>query len=91
VRTGDYHVFLSAEGDSRGLYVRRKARWGFEVREQAGGSSSVRFSYRIVARRRDIAGPRLPKVKVLGRSQLPDVRRKLALGQRAPQQRRAPR
>jgi hypothetical protein len=54
VKPRDYRVFLTAEGDCRGLYVSRKSATGFEVRESQGGASSVRFSYRIVARRRDI-------------------------------------
>jgi hypothetical protein len=54
VKPRDYRVFLTAEGDCRGLYVSRKSATDFEVRESQGGASSVRFSYRIVARRRDI-------------------------------------
>ena len=81
VRTGDYHVFLSPEGLSHGLYVSRQTRGGFEVREQHKGTSTVRFSYRIVARRKDIdvtrfkrlklpvlpKAPRLPKLKTMSR------------------------
>jgi len=63
IRTGHYHVFLTPEGDSNGLYVGKRNKTGFEVREQANGKSSVRFSYRIVAKRKDIAGPRFPKVR----------------------------
>jgi hypothetical protein len=63
VRTERYHVFLTPEGDSNGLFVSRKSRNGFEVREQRGGKSSLRFSYRIVARRKDVPAPRLPKVE----------------------------
>jgi hypothetical protein len=58
VETARYHVFLTPEGDSNGLYVSRKGRRGFEVREQQGG----RGSYRIVAKRGDIATRRLPKL-----------------------------
>jgi hypothetical protein len=36
----------------------------FEVRELKGGTSDLTFSYRVVARRRDIAGPRLEKVRL---------------------------
>lgn len=61
VRTNDYHVFLSSEGESGGIYVSRRTRTGFEVREQGGGRSTVRFSYRIVARRKDVTAPRFPK------------------------------
>jgi hypothetical protein len=48
----EYHVFLTAEGDCRGLYVDLKTASGFEVHELGGGQSSVPFSYRIVALRR---------------------------------------
>jgi hypothetical protein len=51
----DYRVFLTPEGDCRGLYVRRKSAASFEVRELMGGESAIAFSYRIVGRRRDIA------------------------------------
>lgn len=61
VRTGDYHVFLCPEGDVKGLYVTRRNRIGFEVREHAGGESTADFSYRIVARRKDIQGERFAK------------------------------
>ena len=50
----DYRVFLTPEGDCRGLYVRRKRAASFEVREFMGGKSSIAFSYRIVGRRKDI-------------------------------------
>src|SRR5262249_11658301 len=54
IKRGDYRVFVTPEGDCRGLYVRRKQAASFEVRELAGGKSSVAFSYRIVGRRKDI-------------------------------------
>lgn len=59
VKARDYHVFLTPEGDCNGLYVHRKGAGGFEVRELQKGASSVGFSYRIVARRRDARGKRL--------------------------------
>ena len=71
VRTGDYHVFLSPEGRSRGLYVSRRTRGGFEVREQNGGTSTVPFSYRIVARRRGVDAPRFKRVKLPARPKGP--------------------
>jgi hypothetical protein len=64
IRTADYHVFLTPEGDSRGLYVTRKSSGAFEVVEQQGGRSTLRFSFRIVARRPDLRGKRLTKVPV---------------------------
>ena len=54
IKLGDYRVFLTAEGDCRGLYVRSKSAGSFEVRELQGGESNVAFSYRIVGRRKDI-------------------------------------
>jgi hypothetical protein len=59
VRTDDFHVFLSPEGETEGLYVSDRSATGFEVREQRGGSSDAAFSYRVVARRRDIDASRL--------------------------------
>jgi hypothetical protein len=58
VITRDYRVFLTPEGDCRGLFVRRKTAANFEVRELMGGKSDVAFSYRIVGRRKDIKGHR---------------------------------
>jgi hypothetical protein len=39
-----------------GMYARPN---GFDVREVQGGASNIAFSYRVVAKRKDIAGPRL--------------------------------
>jgi hypothetical protein len=47
-----YHVFLTPNGDSNGLYVARKTPAGFEVREHGGGGFNVAFDYRIVVKRR---------------------------------------
>jgi len=58
IKRGDYKVFLTPEGDCRGLYVRRKSAANFEVREFMSGKSSVAFSYRIVGRRKDVRGRR---------------------------------
>jgi hypothetical protein len=55
----EYHVFMTPEGDCRGLYVDHKTAAGFEVHELAGGQSSVPFSYRIVALRRGYENVRL--------------------------------
>jgi hypothetical protein len=70
IKRGDYHVFLTPRGDCRGLYVRRQGGASFEVREHAGGKSSVAFSYRIVGRRKDIRAHRR-FAKIDTRLQLP--------------------
>ena len=54
IKPAGYHVFVTPEGDCRGLFVRGKTAASFEVRELGGGKSSVAFSYRIVGKRRDI-------------------------------------
>jgi hypothetical protein len=59
VRTDDFHVFLTAEGETAGLFVAERSETGFEVREQRGGDGEVVFSYRVVARRRDVDAGRL--------------------------------
>ncbi len=61
VNTADYRVFLTPEGDSRGLYVSSKSASGFTVNEQQEGTSSLAFSYRVVARRKDVDALRLAK------------------------------
>lgn len=58
-----YHVFLTANGDSNGLYVARKTATGFEVREHGGGGSNVAFDYRIVVRRRGYEAVRMAEVQ----------------------------
>jgi hypothetical protein len=58
IKRGDYRVFLTPEGDCRGLYVRRKSAVSFEVRELMGGKSAIAFSYRIIGWRKDIKGHR---------------------------------
>ena len=54
IKRRDYRVFLTPEGNCRGLYVHRRSAARFEVRELMGGESMVAFCYRIVGRRKDI-------------------------------------
>jgi hypothetical protein len=44
-----YHVFVTPNGDTRGLYVTGKAADGFVVRETQQGRGTLDFDYRIVA------------------------------------------
>jgi hypothetical protein len=59
---GSYHVFITPNGDSKGLYVIKKTADSFEVRESGGGTSSLAFDYRIVAKRRGYEAQRLTDV-----------------------------
>jgi hypothetical protein len=63
-RSAAYAVFLSAEGETKGLYVAVKTGDGFVVRENGGGTSNAPFSYRIVARPYGGNLARLPMVRV---------------------------
>jgi hypothetical protein len=57
-----YYVFLTPLGDTRGLYVSRKATSGFQVRETEHGRTKLEFDYRIVAHPVDASNERLPTV-----------------------------
>jgi len=57
--TLEYHVFLTPNGDCKGLYVSEKSPASFEVHELGGGISNVRFDYRIVALRNNYENVRL--------------------------------
>ena len=50
-------VFIQLEGDCNGVYVANKTSTGFIVKELQQGSSSVPFSWHIVANRKDDIGP----------------------------------
>jgi hypothetical protein len=59
----DYLVFLTPDGDTKGLFVALRSANGFVVRESQGGHSNVQFSYRIVAKPFGKDEPRLPIVQ----------------------------
>ena len=81
VKLNEYRVFLTPEGDCQGLYVRKRGT-SFEVRELQGGTSNVAFSYRIVARRKDIkAHTRFAKIDT--RLPIPTGKARAARGQQA--------
>ncbi len=60
--TVPYHVFLTPEGDCRGLYVANKSQNSFELRELQNGKSELSVSYRIVAKRKGYEDVRLAKL-----------------------------
>jgi hypothetical protein len=57
-----YQVFLTPDGDTRGLYVAKKYEAGFIVRENEHGRSSVDFDYRVVAHPVGSSDMELPRV-----------------------------
>jgi hypothetical protein len=69
-RNGEYYVFLTPRGDTRGLYVSMQTPSAFQVRENMRGRSSVVFDYRIVARPIDADGDRLPAAPRMHRPHL---------------------
>jgi len=54
-----YMVFLSPQGDNRGLYVTQISGRGFAVHESNAGHSTIAFDYRIVAKPYDSNAARL--------------------------------
>jgi hypothetical protein len=58
-----YHVFLTPRGDLKSpLYVTKVSATSFEVHEANGGTSSLSFDYKIVAKRRGYETQRLVDV-----------------------------
>jgi hypothetical protein len=62
--TKHYMVFLTPEGDNRGLYVTQRTASGFTVREAQGGASTLGFMYRIVAKPFGRTEARLPVIDI---------------------------
>jgi hypothetical protein len=58
----EYHVFLTPKGDCKGLYVTNETATGFEVHELGGGTSSIAFDYRIMAKRKGYENVRLAEL-----------------------------
>ena len=61
-RDASYKVFLTPNGESKGLYVINKTATSFEVREAGGGTASIGFDYRIVSKRRGFEAQRMVDV-----------------------------
>jgi len=55
-------VFVQLEGDCKGVYVSKRAN-SFDVIELSNGTSSVPFSYRVVAKRKGFENRRLEYTK----------------------------
>lgn len=66
-----YRVFLTPDGDTRGLYVASKTPTGFVVREAGGGHATLPFDYRIVATKLGESGQRMA---VMNPASLPHVK-----------------
>jgi hypothetical protein len=73
VHSDDYHVFITEMGENNALHVASKSATGFSVQPDAGtvaakgrtaAQVNTTFSYRVMARRSDIAGERFPKWEV---------------------------
>jgi len=71
VDTSKYHVFLTAYDSDSYLNVLDRTPHGFRVR--ANGAAEGTFSWRVVAKRKDIAGSRLERVDIPKEPSLPDV------------------
>ena len=60
-----YHVFITEYEGNNALYVTQRTSAGFVVRATAQTATGT-FSYRVVAKRKDIAAPRFEEVQVSG-------------------------
>jgi hypothetical protein len=58
----EYHVFVTPNGDCKGLYASQKSATSFEVHELGGGKSNITFDYRIMAKRAGYENLRLGNV-----------------------------
>jgi hypothetical protein len=65
VNSESYHVFVTEYEDNNALYVTTRTRTGFCVRAKSSNTATGTFSYRVVAKRKDIVGERLEKVLIL--------------------------
>ena len=59
-----YHVFLTPNGDTKGLYVAQKSPMSFVVRETQGGHGSFSFDYRVIGTSLGHSGERMGTVRV---------------------------
>ena len=64
VNSDRYHVFLTEYDDNNALYVCDRTAKGFIVRAKGSNTARGEFRYRVVAKRKDIAGARLEEVEV---------------------------
>jgi hypothetical protein len=71
VDTSKYHVFLTGQDGRCDVSVAEKTPTGFRVRAATGGEGI--FAWRVVAKRKDIAGPRFDTVEIPKEPTLPDV------------------
>jgi hypothetical protein len=72
VAADQYHVFLTEYGGHNDLTVAERTPRGFRV-EAKDRTSEARFSWRVMAKRKDIAGPRLETVTIPPEPMLPPV------------------
>jgi hypothetical protein len=64
IKSESYHVFVTEYEDNNALYVVNRTSTGFGVRAKLSNTANSLFSYRIVAKRKDIEGQRLEPVMI---------------------------
>jgi hypothetical protein len=70
VNMDDYHVFLTQYDHHNDLCVTRQTPTGFQV-QATNGASDGRFSWRVVAKRKDISSQRLAKITLPEEPRIP--------------------
>lgn len=71
-RTDEYHVFVTEYDQHSDLFVTERTPTGFRVQSK-DETSRAAFSWRVVAKRKDIAGVRFEKVTIPSEPELPGV------------------
>jgi hypothetical protein len=71
-RLDDYHIFLTEYGVPSGLAVTEQTAHGFRVQSHDAGGGN-RFSWRVVARRKDIPAPRFDPVAIPTAPEMPAI------------------
>jgi hypothetical protein len=71
--TEKYHVFITQYDEHNDLCVTQRTANGFRVKAKDEVSSGA-FSWRVVAKRKDIVGERLAKITIPSEPQLPTPR-----------------
>jgi hypothetical protein len=69
-----YHVFLTEYDDNNALYVTGRTSAGFGVRAKSSRTATGIFSYRVVAKRKDVTGPRFERVAIPPKRSPPQIR-----------------
>jgi len=70
-------VFIQLEGECNGIYVSNKSANGFTVKELKKGTSNTKFSWHIVANRKDVTGRNAEESSIFANLRFPEAPTKI--------------